>query len=639
MDFHALAMKLLTDTPELLVSVQALLEKRWRNGRSPQPRGKDGKWIKHSTHIHVGLGSGSGTGRGTGVQGDKELRLGDRIPKAPRGPLTFKRGTDGIHRAGEYQIEKRGSGYTLTALDSGNTNSASTLKGAKELAQKWHDNKHTPRTVATTPKDKAKRLTELEGKLRDGDEITSADVNEYADLMKWRKDSRKKFDAGDDLDAETRGALGLKLFSEMTADEQQAYLTRLASKSKLTDREKADIKDYLGSDPEAPEPEVPEEPATPEVDEHGISASTRAKIDAVASSLPQSQADWDALPKYGRKSGIYQMPSDELLAHEAAVREAGAALREDYMRELDKLRASDAYKTVEAEADRLDTIADPAVQARKDAYARAKLSRSREDIQRWEELKAEAARHTKAADAARMKQRAMEQELLRGMLSQVRDFGGDVDIDNRRTAGLKIVSGGALRNVKNTPPKPIDVRRAQAAMNVYPARWAELANQRGSLLVGSRKGAVFLPGNVVNNDMLFIGNGGFDRYRGGFPSILDEAAAHEMGHRMEQSVPGLRALEFAMQRRRGTRGDGSLEPLSSMGVNGVSHADDWANPYTGKTYEDNAAKRDAAADGPWEIFTTGIEDVFGNNDLLRYAKDGDTELMDFVLGSLLTLGK
>lgn len=129
-------------------------------------------------------------------------------------------------------------------------------------------------------------------------------------------------------------------------------------------------------------------------------------------------------------------------------------------------------------------------------------------------------------------------------------------------------------------------------------------------------------------------------YGGGFADRVDEVTVHELGHRMEQQIPGLQALEFAWLRAH-TSQAGTVERQVSLrdvahsgyGAHEVAYRDSFNNAYTGRTYERGPADPDPAA-RPWEVFQVGLQQTFGSE-----SRFGPNSLADFTLGALATLGR
>lgn len=135
MDFRAWAASLLNDNPDLAYEVNVFIEKRWRDGRTPQPRGKGGRWVKHTPNLHVGLGISGGSGHGSNFFAEK-LRPDDnehvgpkRLPwkKNPNGDFTARmKGADdsySIHKdvsedPPRYIVRHHSDAKTVTGLGS-----------------------------------------------------------------------------------------------------------------------------------------------------------------------------------------------------------------------------------------------------------------------------------------------------------------------------------------------------------------------------------------------------------------------------------------------------------------------------------------------------------------------------------------
>src|SRR5690242_14448792 len=93
MDYRLWAAALLRDNTDLAYEVNVFLEKRWRDGRHPQPRDRHGRWVKHAPNLHVGVGQAGGSGHGAGFLGGGDgdhlhsggkLRVGDHENVGPK---------------------------------------------------------------------------------------------------------------------------------------------------------------------------------------------------------------------------------------------------------------------------------------------------------------------------------------------------------------------------------------------------------------------------------------------------------------------------------------------------------------------------------------------------------------------------
>lgn len=223
-----------------------------------------------------------------------------------------------------------------------------------------------------------------------------------------------------------------------------------------------------------------------------------------------------------------------------------------------------------------------------------------------------------------------EQTLVRELVAEFRDTGGH----RQRLRALTARDGHG-----NRPATDDTLAAFREAEELFPTDWLRLADDRGELIVGVRDRAHFDASRTRHASDYIATNDERDRrasgYGGAFSNYAAETAAHELGHRMEQAVPGLTQLEYTLVRRRGTR-NGVLEDTVEMykpGSGEFSYADKWANPYTGKTYE--RRNEDDPATVSAEAFQVGMQDVFGRSAMRFGDPDGDLEA--FVLGVLTLL--
>ena len=114
------------------------------------------------------------------------------------------------------------------------------------------------------------------------------------------------------------------------------------------------------------------------------------------------------------------------------------------------------------------------------------------------------------------------------------------------------------------------------------------------------------------------------------PNDIASVALHEMGHRMEMTVPGLADLTEQYHVRRTTSASGIRDPLEKMsdvtGIkayrdNELTRKNKYPEAYMGKEYDGRRH----------EIITVGLEGVFFNRHQM-WAKDPET--VDFILGLL-----
>ncbi|MCP3801846.1 hypothetical protein NLX83_21505 [Allokutzneria sp. A3M-2-11 16] len=223
---------------------------------------------------------------------------------------------------------------------------------------------------------------------------------------------------------------------------------------------------------------------------------------------------------------------------------------------------------------------------------------------------------------------AREAAVLRDLLASARSFGGS------HTDATALTEDDDRSNSRRGR-RDWRERLAEAEAE-FPADWIALSSLRPLRLAASPRAFY-----SSDRDHLAMPTPDRDRsiYDGGYRDSTAEVVVHEMGHRMEHTVPGLTHLEFTLARRRSTV-DGVVEPLRTLreltgvdayGHREVAYPDRWAEPYTGKTYE--AWSKEHPASAAWEVFQTGLQDTFGRGT----RRFGDTELQAFVLGCLATL--
>jgi hypothetical protein len=179
--------------------------------------------------------------------------------------------------------------------------------------------------------------------------------------------------------------------------------------------------------------------------------------------------------------------------------------------------------------------------------------------------------------------------------------------------------GGAFRDVpahRKTSGGMSTNQQITAISEVYPSDWIDASNTLGPVsyrITSSRQHYDFTKKEIT----------------------LDKGdlstGVHEMGHRMEDSVWGLSALEKVFFERR-TAGEATVSLQTLLPRRGYSSRefakpDKFFHPYSGKVYND----------GFYEIFTMGMEEVamgrgsdIGNGTI-------DDDYVDFMFGALSTL--
>lgn len=223
-------------------------------------------------------------------------------------------------------------------------------------------------------------------------------------------------------------------------------------------------------------------------------------------------------------------------------------------------------------------------------------------------------------------------------LGEARRMGGTVDLVDE---GVEALPG---RGLGTTNRQGIDAVAEAAAS--YPTDWLAASNRLGPIAAQAHPTRAFQVTyrRADGSRPAFLrvpepsGDGGpGDAY-------ARRVAIHELGHRMEESLPALGRLEHAFHRRRSAGAAGNIDqpqrirrlntlvPGSGYRDAELAREDKYAAAYTGKEYgTDGRVARGGA--GLWELFTTGVESVLGNG---TYAT-GDRELVDFILGTLATL--
>jgi hypothetical protein len=270
---------------------------------------------------------------------------------------------------------------------------------------------------------------------------------------------------------------------------------------------------------------------------------------------------------------------------------------------------------------------------------------------------------TRATDRQAMirLQAERRREILHELLAAVRphgtvhhaDLAASTDADR---AGY--VPSRSKTDYPEEPAHPDYEAHIHAAERYYPDDWIQLSSDRGRLRIASRQRAHYRSGDGV------LATGDYDSTqwsRNGFPTSYEETNVHELAHRMEVTVPGLRHLQFAMVRRRATRRGrvdrakklATIYPNSSYGTDEWTYEDQWADAYTGKTYETLGDRGRPVDSDPtrhhWELFSTGVEDLFSGvprfdrrpePKLVRgVLTEQGSELEQFTLGVLALLAR
>lgn len=336
-----------------------------------------------------------------------------------------------------------------------------------------------------------------------------------------------------------------------------------------------------------------------------------------ASSFEQ-QATWQRR-QYPRDTNSRALPPPELAAMHEKVQKAGAAVN------------ADLKKSMEADADLKKARAE-LVTAKNKAW-----DYSLPVIERDEARQASKRLQTQVAQR--------ERELVMDALSQLRPMGG-----KKHDSATPVK---ARSEIVGMPGRPEDIKLARkdwqqsldATTAHMPDAWVERSNQSPMQVVSTERAWHMDYGDwrdpsrarsilAMNTDK-GAANASYD---GAFGSYVDEVTYHEYGHRMEQQIPGIKALEFAYVRSKTTHNGVVEQSVDLKDLYGGGYAkgelafkDNFANAYTGKTYEDYSGD---PMNSSWEAFQVGLQQTVGRGS----RKFGDDSLEDFVLGVMSTVG-
>jgi len=199
-------------------------------------------------------------------------------------------------------------------------------------------------------------------------------------------------------------------------------------------------------------------------------------------------------------------------------------------------------------------------------------------------------------------------------------------------------TGGVRLAYKTDAGKAVSNKELSAAMEFaedsYPAAWMERLRARfPEINLGTSKRGYNSGGSKIRLSRHSIRQIDGDQ---GYHAV----AVHELGHSMEEVIPGLKELQWAYHARRGSVPGPDGTPIlprptwmgSGYRRDEVSIPDQWREPYTGKVYGGNP-------DSNGEVFTTGIEALLSGSRYFNARGDlgVDTEFRDWMLGVLSVL--
>jgi hypothetical protein len=342
-------------------------------------------------------------------------------------------------------------------------------------------------------------------------------------------------------------------------------------------------------------------PATPRA---SISDDLRTQVDSARSVLPSTRDEWTAdrmrwdadvgqwvFTYRGESLSGNKMPPEKYEEHLDRVLDVGRSMHGELIRAMDE---------------------DKELQRLRESFDALGPNNSAEDIR-----------------AARQAIARRESEFVHAYISSVREMGGDppAALANSDELGLP-----------GTGPAPTDWEaQLKESFKHFPAEWLNAMQGTELRVIGSERAFY-----STNGDVMALSTWDYSTYDGAFSSGAVEVAAHELGHRMEQYIPGLKQLEYTFVRRRNMVGDGlrspqniaNLQPHYDPAAREMTYDDHWADPYTGKTYEmhNEVTKNDPAGISS-EVFQVGLQDLYGRGT----KKFGDDELQAFVLAVLALL--
>lgn len=336
-----------------------------------------------------------------------------------------------------------------------------------------------------------------------------------------------------------------------------------------------------------------------------------------------------------------QMPTAELRAHYGRLMDAGrkamAEVQDEFAHDPELVR----LRTAGAEHERIRAHLAGVRNNLREAWLNEHGSTTERDAKYKlytdaNRIYSEHMAHPDAGAARQIRQR--ESEIIQQMIASHRDVGGHTHGQVKRlsAADLKymIVSKGTLAARADAE------KRLKEAEGMYPTDWVRHSDEAGLLRLTSSERA-------YQNDttrILSMPKKSRDSvpYDGAYRDSTQQTVVHELGHRMEWTVPGLREMEFAFHRDAATQG-GVVEAPQKLSVLMPGYGyeswekaikDRFADAYVGKTYEGLGRSGNDPTVTSWEVFQTGTEDLLGRSTRVL----GNDDLQAFTLGALLTLG-
>lgn len=342
------------------------------------------------------------------------------------------------------------------------------------------------------------------------------------------------------------------------------------------------------------------------------------------------------------------------------VQDVGRAAMEDFRRakEIDvelvdlAKRRADADREMEAsiqEVLRLNRLAIEERRAARDQVPEPATG-SNDDIDAWlasleEAVPEESAtdRALAAAQARGEEIRVARMEIVTAMERRQAEIIREI-VGSRRPMGeksdIRVLPGKANPKGYHGPELPAEeenLERIRKAATYFPKEWVQKMDEdRGSLYITTSPRGYYQAKHPLSGyDGDHINLSGERKWnKGAFLDTTEKTATHEVGHRMEKTLPAIARLEWAYLTRRATKNNKreALKQIPWHGTDEKAWHDEFMNAYTGKVYG-NPDYNPWDIKG-WEVFTTGLEALYGNDDSFQ---DRDEDLQSFILGLLLTV--
>lgn len=340
----------------------------------------------------------------------------------------------------------------------------------------------------------------------------------------------------------------------------------------------------------------------------------RKQVEAAREQLPADVTEWaddwegtvpTNVDPYGPPAGYVEKAGPKTMAQEAAVRDAGHAIRMEVDRRLETDEVVRAVKGADVEIERITAQIEEIIdEGADDALDRIKVLQQEREI------------HYGIQKSAGYKLETTKRRVTLEVLEEVREMGrGDLD------HSFEFEGAFDLLDLENAVYKGLEV---------FPREWIARSTADATDIIVEWSDRGVYAHNVRDSGRSFMRITNKDSP--GSDVKGQRLATHEWGHRMEETNPHLKRMEAAFYNRRiGLDGPnpekrvwlGDVKKNSGYEANEFTRLDDFTEPYMGKDY---GAKRDSN----YELLTMGMEYYF-------HSEKVDDDMIDFILG-LLALG-